>query len=337
MSGARRIVLARSISGAPVAADFREESCEIPAPKAEELLVRVLFLSLDPYIGSILRGRHLGETPPGRGDVAPGRAVCEVLESRSVAFRPGDIVAAETGWRTHAAVAAAAARKLDPAVAPLSAHLGVAGMPGLTAWAGLSRLAKLREGDVVLVSSAAGAVGGAAGQIARILGASQVIGIAGSEEKRRLVVGAYRFDACLDYRAADFRMRLGELLPNGADIYFDNVGGDVLLAALERLALYGRVVLCGLASQYQADQRPAGPNPGLFIAKRAQVFGLVVYDFAAEQDEYARRAAEWIGAGRLVVKEDRAVGLAAAPAHFEKLIRGENIGKAVVVVAEEMR
>lgn len=335
MDRAQHVVLARALNKAPVAADFQIETAPMPEPAEGELLVRILYLSLDPYVGSVLRGRHLGERQPQPGDVIPGRGVGEVIKSRAPQFKAGDIVRGEVGWRDHAVLKAGGATKLSRADAPLSAQLGVAGMPGLTAYAGVKHLAKVRDGDRVLISSAAGAVGGAAGQIARILGAECVIGVAGSEEKCAVVKTAYGFDDCINYRSADWKDRIRTAFPTGVTVYFDNVGGDMLMTALVNLALYGRVVLCGLASQYHADDRPAGPNPGLYIGKRAQLFGLVVYDFEKEQAKYTRLAGEWIRDRKLAVKEDRAVGLENAPALFEKLVRGDNVGKAIVVVGKE--
>jgi NADPH-dependent curcumin reductase CurA len=267
--------------------------------------------------------------------VPPGRAIGEVIVSAAEGFSPGDMVRAETGWRSHARIPAAQATRIAREDAPLSAQLGIAGMPGLTAWAAMARLAKVAGGEHALIGSAAGAVGGAAGQIARILGAARVIGLAGSEEKCALVRDVYRFDDCINYRAPDWRERLARAFPRGIDVYLDTIGGAALDAALANLAHYGRIVLCGLASQYQAETRPAGPNPALFIARRAQVFGLVVYDFEGEQAEWTRRAGAWLREGRLVAREDRAESLAGAPLLFEKLIRGENIGKAIVAVGPE--
>lgn len=335
MTDGQRIVLQRTIDASPVAGDFRIEADNIGAPGDGELLVRSVYLSLDPYIGSVLRGRHLGESRPGPGETPPGRSICEVLLSRSGKFREGDYLVAETGWRSHAVIADTHARRVDPDDAPLSAFLGVAGMPGLTAYAGLKHLAKVSGGEEVLISSAAGGVGGAAGQIARILGARRIIGLAGGPEKCAIVEQTYGFDACIDYRGANWRDDVAGAFPDGVNVYFDNVGGDILNTALANLALYGRVVLCGLASQYQAETRPDGPNPGVYIARRAQLYGLVVYDFLDQQEEYSRLAGAWIREGRLSFVEDRANGLDAAPAQFEKLMRGENVGKCVVVVAPE--
>jgi NADPH-dependent curcumin reductase CurA len=332
---ARRIVLKNAIDAPPRADDFVIEALDVRAPQDGELLVRTIYLSLDPYVGSILRGRHMGECRPVAGDCPPGRGIGEVIASDSPRYRPGDLVRGDLGWSEFALLRAETVRPVQRGRAPLSAQLGAAGMPGLTAYSGLKHLAKARQGDHVLISSAAGAVGGAAGQVARILGAKRVVGIAGSAEKCALVIRDYGYDACVNYKTPDWKDQLKAALPHGADIYFDNVGGDVLQTAILNLALYGRIVLCGLASQYQADERPAGPNPGLFIAKRAQVFGLVVYDYEEQQDDFTQLADEWIATGRLAVHEDRVQGIEQIPAHFERLMRGENVGKSIVAVGKE--
>lgn len=334
MSGAsqkaRQGVVAREITARPVAADFRVEECAVPEARDGQLLVRVRAVSLDPYVGQTLKGRHMGHDAGGVGAVVIGGSVGEVLESRADGFTPGDLVAAETGWRTHAAVDAGAARRVPLGVEPVSLHVGVLGMPGLTAWAGMTDRARVREGDRVLISSAAGPVGGTAGQVARIAGAVKVVGIAGGEEKCRLVRETYGFDDCIDYKRDGWQARVAEAFPDGLDVYWDNVGGDLLQCAIDNLALYGRIVLCGLASQYHADERPAGPNPGGFIAKRAQVYGMVVYDFLDRMDEYAGLAAGWVAGDQLRYAEDVADGLDEAPALFERLMAGRNVGKAVV-------
>lgn len=322
--------------GPPKAADFECVSAARPSAPSDGLLVRTVYLSLDPYVGSVIRGRHMGEPPLGAGAVIPGRAIAEVVESRAEGYTPGDFVNVETGWREYAACPAEDARPVERFDGlPLSLHLGVLGMPGLTAWASVHHLAEVRDGDIVLVSSAAGPVGGSVGQIARIQGAARVVGVAGGGEKCAVVTGRYGFDDCVDYRQDGWQQTLAAALPDGVAVYHDNVGGEMLETALGLLNNYGRVVLCGLASQYHADERPPGPNPGLFIAKRARLMGLVVYDFHDEQQEYARRAAEWVRDGRLAYLEDRAADIEQTPAQFERLMRGENVGKCLVIVGPE--
>lgn len=330
MSNASQIVLARRIDDVPVTADFTHEAMPMPEIGEGEMLVRVHILSLDPYLGPRLRGRHMSGPAPDVGGLIPGQGLGEVLESRAEGFAPGDFVLGETGWRSHAVMTSTGTRKIDPAIRPLSLHHGVCGMPGLTAFASAVRLAEVTEGDRVLVSSAAGPVGGTVGQIARLKGASKVIGIAGGPEKCRLVQELYGFDDCIDYKQDGWKDAVAAACPEGYTYYHDNVGGEVLDTALMALADYGRVVLCGLASQYHSGERPPGPNPGIYILKRAKVMGLVVYDFMAEMNEYAHQAKAWIDGGQLAFVEDSASGIESTPAMFEKLMHGANIGKTLV-------
>lgn len=334
MTDSKKVILDRAITARPVASDFALTPEKLPEPSEGELLVRVIYLSLDPYVGSALRGRHM-TAQPLPGDLIPGKAIGQVIASSAPHFAEGDYVTGEMGWRDHALVRAADMRNLDPGIAPLSTQIGVAGMPGLTAWASMHHLAEIRLGDQVLVSSAAGPVGGTVGQIARILGATRVVGIAGSDEKCALVTGSYGFDACINYRDADWKDQLAAAMPEGISVYHDNVGGELLDTALQNLSEYGRIVLCGLASQYQADERPAGPNPAIYIVKRAKVMGLVVYDFLEEQQDVTQKIGQWIADGKLSYVEDRVSGLDQAPVLFEKLMAGKNVGKAIVTVGPE--
>lgn len=334
------VTLKAAFDHKPRASDFA--LIEAPAPACPEggVLARVVYLSLDPYVGSRLRGRHMGERPPApMSEPIPGAVVAQVIESRAEDLHAGDWVSAmEGGWAELVALSAAHCRKLDPAIAPLSAHLGVLGMPGLTGWAGMAQLAKAGPGDVVLVDAAAGPVGGTAGQIARILGAERVVGIAGGASKCALVENEYGFDACIDYRSDGWRERLADALPGGLSVFFENVSADMAMLALSHARPYARGVLCGLVDAYHADvPSQHAINAGLVIGKRAQLFGLVVYDFYGRWDEFAAQAAAWMREGRLHIAEDRAEGLQAAPAHFEKLMDGRNVGKALVVVSEEAR
>lgn len=333
----RQVLLAREITGVPVAQDFAITIMDRPRPAEGEVLVRNSFLSLDPYIGSRLRGRHMSGPAPAIGQAIPGLCVGEVIESRCGDFDIGDHVVGEGGWRSHSVMSGTSVQKVDSAILPLSLHLGVCGMPGLTAWVSAHHLAKVRAGDRVLVSSATGPVGGTMGQLARIMGAAKVVGLAGSEAKCRAVEREYGFDLCINYKDEDWTRQLAGAFPDGITVYHDNVGGQVLDAALANLADYGRVVLCGLMSQYNLPpgQAPAGPNPGVYILKRAQLSGLVVYDYMDELATYAAQTFDWIGEGRLNFLEDRAEGIEQTPAHFEKLMGGDNIGKAVVALGDE--
>lgn len=329
-------VLKHALTAKPTAADIAIVDLPSPACPPGGVRARVAYLSLDPYVGSRVRGRHMGEPPPApRTEPLPGAVVAQVVESQAPNLKPGDwIHTMAGGWAEDIAAPAAAVRKIDPQDAPLEAHIGVLGMPGLTAWAGVTQLARVGPGDVFLVDAAAGAVGGTAGQIARIKGAKRVVGVAGGAEKCRLVTEVYGFDACADYKSPDFPASLDKALDGQAPtVHFENVGVGLLTLALSKLGLYGRAVVCGLVDQYHADAPPPQIPAGLVVGKRAQVLGLVVYDFYPRWNEYVREAAAWIREGRLAGLTDRVAGLEAAPALFERLMDGANVGKCVVEVS----
>jgi NADPH-dependent curcumin reductase len=326
--------------GIPQASNFRTEATELAAPAAGELLVETLFLSLDPYMRGKLSGRHMsGALHPG--DLMAGETVSRVLDSKATGFAAGDLVTAHSGWTSHAIIPASMATKVDTRGLSPSLALGVLGMPGLTAYAGITRLSDVQKGDVYVVSAASGPVGSAVGQLARLRGA-KVVGIAGGAEKCAWVTGAAGFAACVDYKAGDLRALLDAACPieasrgkgtGGIDCYFDNVGGDMLQAVMERLALGARVVLCGLMAQYNSAVPLPGPNPGLTIKARATVRGLVVYDHDDLKPAMIDEISGHIKAGRFAVKEDVTTGLENAPAVFERLMHGGNFGKTLIHVA----
>lgn len=332
------VTLSTAIDHKPRADDFISIEAPTPACPEDGVLVRVVHLSLDPYVGSRIRGRHMGETPPApmKGAI-PGAIVGQVVKTRASAFQKGDWVhAMEGGWCEVVALKADECRKIDPRVAPLAEHVGVLGMPGLTAWAGITQLAQVAAGDVVLVDAAAGPVGGTVGQIARIKGAARVVGVAGGPQKCALVVEKYGFDACIDYKEEGWQDRLKAALPDGASVFFENVSADMAMIALANAQTYARGVLCGLVDAYHTEQRSQHAlNAGIIIGKRANLMGLVVYDFYPRWDEYVREAANWVRDGRLSIAQDSVSGLKAAPTLFEKLMDGKNIGKCIVHVADE--
>jgi len=329
---AREVVLSRPVTAAPVAADFTVVTRDRTQPEGEGWLkVRPLYLSLDPYIGARIRGRHMGEPAPAPGEPLPGFCVADVEASHDPAFAPGDRVVVEAGWTDLAWVRADHARRVSTDIAP-ALHLGVLGMPGLTAWAGMTQLAKTGAGDLLTVNAAAGTVGGVAGQIARNLG-GRAVGIAGGPEKCAVVVDRYGFDACIDYRAGDWETRLASSVAPGSTIHFENVGAGQLTVGIRNLKLYGRVVLCGLADHYHADAGPAVTAIGPLVGKRAAVFGLVVYDFYPRWAEWTALAEPWVSSGRLTIAEDIGAGLDTAGHQLERLMRGENVGKTLVQVA----
>ena len=325
-----QITLQRTPVGLPETSDFAFGHAELPQPEEGQVLVRVLALSLDPYLRSAMAGRHLSASI-GIGDLVRGEGLVEVLASRHPAMAAGEQWVAACGWRSHAlldAAAVAQARRVPAWLDRPTLALGGLGMPGLTAWAGLNRLADARAGDTLVVSAASGPVGATVGQLAKIKGC-RVIGIAGGPEKCAWVTGVAGFDACIDYRDEDLRQALDRLCPQGVDVYFDNVGGDTLLALLERLALGARVVLCGLMAQYNGAA-PTAINPALLIRARATMRGLVVYDhWDALERMLSEMKAHYL-AGRLQFREDIAEGLQSAPAAFVRLMQGRNQGKALV-------
>jgi NADPH-dependent curcumin reductase CurA len=268
--------------------------------------------------------------PPFRLD-APldGGAVGEVVASEDASLQPGDTVLHQLGWRDHAVVRAASVRKVDTTQVPASAYLGVLGMPGLTAYVGLTRIAHLKEGDTVFVSGAAGAVGSAAGQLARLLGAGRVIGSAGSDAKVRWLTEDLGFEAAFNYREGRVAKLLAEHAP--IDVYFDNVGGEQLEAAIFAMADFGRIAACGAISSYNEDRPVPGPrNLAMVVSKRLTLRGFIVSDHAEAADEFYRRAGGWLADGRLVFRETVVDGLDHAVDAFLGLHKGENTGKMLV-------
>ncbi|MEO7775218.1 MAG: NADP-dependent oxidoreductase [Steroidobacteraceae bacterium] len=328
------VVLKHPVQTMPVATDLHIVARDMAyAAPPEGLLVRVIALSLDPFLGSRMRGRHMGEAAPAPGASLPGSAVAQVLSSNHPGFAPDDYIVAETGWTQFAAISAAGARKVDASL-PLTSHLGVLGMPGLTAWAGVTQLADAHAGDVLTVDAAAGVVGGVAGQIVRALG-GRAIGIAGGPEKCSLVTQRYGFDACIDHRRKDWVTALKEVVAAGPTIHFENVGLPVYEKVFPLLRNYARVILCGLTAHYHADGPPAVYPIGSIIAKRAAVMGLVVYDYFDRINEWLNLGSRWLREGKLVQVDDVAEGLINAPAHFERMLRGEHLGKALVRIGPD--
>jgi NADPH-dependent curcumin reductase CurA len=335
-----QVQLARQPDGNPKASDFQVVKTDMPKVKDGQFLARNIYLSLDPYMRGAIAGRHMGHQRLNQGDVIYGRCVAEVMESKHPDYKAGEIVVLESGWQQFYVSDGGhgdEVRKVDPALgAPLSAHIGALGMPGLTAWAGVEKLANPGLGSTFVVTAAAGPVGGTAGQLAKAKGC-RAVGIAGSDEKCRIVVNEYGFDACVNYKNKNWTEELKAACPNGIDTYFDNVGGPVLDEITKQLNLYGKIVLCGLMSQYNrsSDNAFNGHNMGPFVGKRAQLFGLVVYDYYARMNEFLKAVVPLVNAKRLKFHEDRVIGIEKAPDHFVKLMDGRNTGKALVVIGPE--
>lgn len=329
-----QVQLAKQRDGMLDASDFRVVEAPLPRPAPGQLLVRSVYLSLDPYVRKAIRGDHPGHEILVEGDVIYGRSVCRVIRSHDDDYKVGDYVVAETGWQQHAAIdASKVVQRVDPVSGPLSTAVGALGMPGLTAWASVEHLGLPTLGETLIVSAAAGPVGGCVGQLAKIRGA-RVVGIAGSAEKCDLVTKTYGFDDCVNYKEANWEDLLNAACPNGIDVYHDNVGGAMLATLAKHLSLYARVVMCGRPGDYHSPKF-SGVGLGPFIGRRAKLFGLVVYDYEHDLERYIRLASTWMREGKIKIKEDRVDGLENAPTHFLKLLRGENIGKAIVAVGPE--
>jgi NADPH-dependent curcumin reductase CurA len=330
----REIHLARRPVGAPGPDDFALVDAELPEPGDGEILVRNHWMSVDPAMRGRMDDRPSYVAPFAVGAPLEGGAVGEVIASRSDRHAVGDLVLHGLGWRELALLPGRRAAPVDASLAPEQAFLGVLGMPGLTAYAGLVRVGRIQEGDVVLVSAAAGAVGSAVGQMARQLGASRVIGSAGGPDKVRHVVEDLGFDACIDYKAGRVRKQLKALAPEGVDLYFDNVGGEHLEVAIGALRTHGRIVVCGMISQYNATEPPAGPrNLVRLIQTRGTIQGLLVLDHADLRDEFVGRASGWIRDGVLRYDETVVDGLEHAPEALTGVLTGRNTGKMLVRIA----
>lgn len=330
-TAAREFHLLRHPDGEPVLDDFELVARELPEPGDGELLVRNTWLSVDPYMRGRMSGIRTYVEPYALGAPMDGGAVGEVLASGAEGFAPGDTVVHQLGWRDHALMGASHALKLDTAVLPPQAFLGVLGMPGLTAYAGLVEVAPVRDGDVVLVSAAAGAVGSMAVQLARLLGAARVIGVAGGPEKCAYVTDELGADDALDYKEPGLAKRLRAIAPDGIDVYFDNVGGETLDAALGSLRLYGRIAICGMISQYNATTPPPGPkNLVRLIQTRGQIRGLLVLDYGHLRDRFVEQVGGWLTRGAIRYRETVVDGLESTPQAFIDLLRGANTGKMLV-------
>ncbi|MEU3341525.1 NADP-dependent oxidoreductase [Streptomyces sp. NPDC002144] len=331
----RVVCLLRRPDGEPVPDDFALEERSLPPLGAGQLLVRNLYMSVDPSMRGRLESteKHYTHnfTP---GSPLDGRALGVVEESRCASVPAGSFVRHQLGWREHAVLDAAAtdgAGRIDPALAPLPTWLGLLGQTGFTAYVGLTRIAGIRPGDTVLVSAGAGAVGSAAGQFARLLGAGRVIGTTGGPDKCALLVKEFGYDAAADYRAEPVREALARLAPDGVDVYFDNVGGEQLVAALHALRPGGRVALCGMMSQFGAERRSADINQLIqAVLKRLTLRGFIVRDHDDLRPEFESRVAGWLRSGEVTARETVVEGLDNAPQALLSLLAGGNVGKMLV-------
>ncbi|MFD5636408.1 MULTISPECIES: NADP-dependent oxidoreductase [unclassified Streptomyces] len=317
--------------GWPQPTDFALVEAEVRQPGPGEVLVRNAYVSVDPYMRGRMSAAKSYVAPFELGKTMQGGAVGEVIASNAEGIEPGDHVLHFLGWREYAVVDAKQAVKVDPEAAPLSTYLGVLGMTGLTAYAGLLRTASFKEGDSVFVSGAAGAVGSQVGQIARLKGASRVIGSAGSDEKVKLLVDEYGFDAAFNYKSGPVSQQLREAAPDGVDVYFDNVGGDHLEAAIGSLNRDGRIAVCGMISVYNSTEPAPGPrNLARLIQTRGRIQGFLVGDHYDLQQEFVREVGGWIRSGELKYAETIVEGIENNVEAFFGVLRGDNIGKMIV-------
>ncbi|WP_134766533.1 NADP-dependent oxidoreductase [Nocardioides sp. 1609] len=326
--------------GVPADSDFEITTVALPELAEGQVLLRTIYLSLDPYVRGRMSTARSYADPLALGDVIMGGTVCEVVESRSEDRRVGDVVLAFAGWQTHAVADARHTRRLDPSTAPVSTALGVLGMPGFTAYAGLLEIGRPKPGETVVTAAAAGPVGSAVGQIAKLKGA-RAVGIAGGAEKCRVLVEELGFDVAVDHRVESFADDLAAATPDGIDVYFENVGGHVAEAVGRRLNRYARVPVCGLVAGYNDTAAAEGPDrlPGFMrsvLTLSLTVRGFIQDEFAATHTaDFAREMGGWVGDGSVRYLEDVTDGLDQAPEAFRGLLSGKNVGKALVRVGAD--
>jgi NADPH-dependent curcumin reductase CurA len=324
-----QVLLARRPTGAPQESDFRLVETAVPEIGESQFLVRNHYLSLDPYMRGRMNDAKSYAKPVELGAVMVGGAVGEVAASRHPKFKPGDKVVGAFGWQLYAASdGAGVSRIADPRV-PLSAYLGVVGMPGVTAHIGLLDFGQPKAGETVVVSAASGAVGAVVGQIAKIRGC-RAVGIAGGPDKCRYVVEELGLDACVDYKAARLWEDLSLATPKGIDVYFDNVGGEILDTVLRRLNTFARIPLCGLISQYNAAEPYAMKNAGALLVNRVKLQGFIVSDHLPRWPAALADLAQWLSEGKIKYRETVAEGLRSAPSAFIGMLAGKNFGKQLV-------
>ncbi|MCB1343541.1 MAG: NADP-dependent oxidoreductase [Pseudooceanicola sp.] len=338
----RRIALASRPSGAPVPENFRLETADVPVPGDNEVLVRVHYMSLDPYMRGRMDDAKSYAAPVPIGGTMEAGAVGEVIASNSPAFKPGDFAFGMFGWATHGVAKANLLRKVDPAQVPVTTSLGVLGMPGFTGWYGLTDIGKPKAGETLVVAAATGPVGSMVGQVGKALGL-RVVGVAGGADKCKLAVETFGFDACLDHRAygtaGELRTALAAECPKGIDIYFENVGGKVLGAVIPLMNPHGRIPICGMISWYNAGGLGAGASdqditaPGLWrniLVKFLSVQGFIISNHFNRFPEFIAQMAPKVASGEIAYVEDIAEGLENAPAAFMAMLKGGNMGKQIV-------
>ncbi len=341
MTQATQIVLASRPTGAPTAENFRTQTVTLPPLAPGQMLVRVIWLSLDPYMRGRMDDAKSYASPVAIGDVMEGGTVAEVVESRHDAYPAGTILAGSFGWTTHAISDGTAVRVVDPALAPISTAQGVLGMPGITAWVGLNDIGRARDGDTIVVSAATGAVGSIVGQLARARN-MRVIGVAGGADKCSHAVQDLGYDVCLDHRALDAKAlssAIAEAAPDGVDIYFESVGGKTLESVLPRMNTHGRIALCGMIAWYSGQNHDtAQPLPAVWrhiLTRRLLVQGFIIFDHFDKFPAFMAEVAPMVADGRVAYREDIAEGLTSAPQAFIAMLTGGNFGKQMVRVGPD--
>ena len=333
----RQWLLAERPKGEPTEATLRLEHGAVPVPSDGQMLLRTRYLSLDPYMRGRMSDAPSYAAPVEIGAVMVGGTVAQVVRSNIDGYAPGDWVLSFNGWQDYAVSDGKGVTKLGPSPKHPSWALGILGMPGFTAWAGLKHIGRPKPGETIAVAAATGPVGATVGQIGKLLGC-RVVGIAGGPEKCAYAVHTLGFDACIDHKSKEFAEQLAHASPDGIDVYFESVGGKVFDAVLPLLNTNARIPLCGLVSQYNATELPPGPDRmnwlmGQMLRKRILMQGFIIFDdFGHLYPEFAQEMAGWVESGKILYREDVIDGLENAPAAFIGLLKGENFGKRVIRV-----
>lgn len=334
----RHVRLASRPSGMPTPQDFQITETQEQREPRRGVRLKTIWLSIDPYMRVRMSSRPSYTAPTAVGDVMPGGTVCQVIASTRNDFQVGEFVLGYTGWQAYADSDGSGLRKLDPALAPVSTALGLLGMPGMTAYTGLLNIGQPKEGETLVVAAAAGAVGSAVGQMAKLKGC-RVVGVAGGPEKVAYLKNDLGFDEAIDHRSETFTAELASACPKGIDIYFENVGGRVWSAVRPLLNAFSRIPICGVISSYNEDGRIKGEQSAddlmrLALSKRLRIQGFIVSDFASQEQDFLSDAGTWYRQGRLKYKEHVIDGLPNAPQALIGLLKGENFGKLLIKVAD---
>lgn len=329
-----KIVLASRPKGYPQESDFKVVESNIPVVNEGELLLKILWLSLDPYMRGRMNDIRSYAPSVVLGEAMVGGTVARVIESRSPLYKVGDIVEGNLGWQSYAISDGLGLRKVDESLAPLQTSLGVLGMPGLTAYFGFLDICQPIPGDTVVISAASGAVGQVVGQIAKIMGCN-VVGTAGTDAKVNFIVEELGFDAGINYKTQNISESLDTYCPEGVDVYFDNVGGEVTDAVLARINTWARIAICGQISQYNLNEPDLSPrNLGILTRSQAKMQGFLVFNYENKYEQGRNRLARWIKQGKIVYRESVTEGLEKAPSAFIGMLKGNNFGKTLIKVAK---